>query len=141
MMADSGTSLNMLPDVDYYKIKNHFFADKHCVVLPNTLTACDCTEEEQKAVPDIRFKIDGKEYLITRDQWYERGSTGKCAIKFMHGPGMGFWILGVNFFTNYYSVFDYENMRIGFAESVKFGNAQSKTFIRWAFSGTFLQNL
>jgi hypothetical protein len=30
-----------------------------------------------------------------------------------------FWILGVTFFHNYYTVFDIENKRIGFAESIE----------------------
>jgi hypothetical protein len=30
MMGDTGTSLNMLPDVDFFAIQNHFFADKDC---------------------------------------------------------------------------------------------------------------
>jgi hypothetical protein len=28
-----------------------------------------------------------------------------------------FWIMGIPFFQNYYSVFDLENQRVGFAES------------------------
>jgi hypothetical protein len=28
VMADTGTSLNMLPDEDYYQIYNHFIAPK-----------------------------------------------------------------------------------------------------------------
>ena len=28
-----------------------------------------------------------------------------------------FWIMGIPFFQNYYSVFDIENQRVGFAES------------------------
>jgi len=30
-----------------------------------------------------------------------------------------FWILGVTFFHNYYTVFDIDNKRIGFAESIE----------------------
>lgn len=29
----------------------------------------------------------------------------------------GFWIMGLNFFHNYYSVFDIDNQRIGFSVS------------------------
>jgi len=50
----------------------------------------------------------------------------------MHGPAKDFWILGLNFFTNYYTVFDYENNRIGFAESILMGTKQSSSFINWA---------
>jgi hypothetical protein len=59
----------------------------------------------------------------------------------MHGPHKDFWILGINFFNNYYTVFDYENMRIGFAKSKNFGTKTSSSFIKWATSGSSLQNL
>lgn len=45
MMADSGTSLNMLPSSDFYAIKEAFLSDLECEVLPNTLTSCGCTDE------------------------------------------------------------------------------------------------
>jgi hypothetical protein len=42
-MADSGTSLNMMPDQDFNKIYNHFFRGKFdCHVSPTTLTVCKC---------------------------------------------------------------------------------------------------
>lgn len=46
MMADTGTSLNMIPNEDFDKIYNHFFKDKlECRKLANTLTSCQCTKE------------------------------------------------------------------------------------------------
>lgn len=56
VLADTGTSLNMLPDRDYFDIFNHFIKDKmQCTILPNTLHSCDCTPEQSKAMPDITF--------------------------------------------------------------------------------------
>ena len=93
-------------------------------------------------MPDINFEIDGSTYVIPRDMWYERSDkTGECVIKFMHAPGRTQWILGLNFFTNYYTVFDYENYRIGFSKSVNWMKPQSKSFIEWATSGSSLMNL
>ena len=91
-------------------------------------------------MPDINFKIGNNDFVIPRDMWYERGGN-QCVVKFMHSPGKEYWILGLNFFNNYYTVFDYEQMAIGFAESVNFRGAQSKSFITWALSGTALLNL
>ena len=50
----------------------------------------------------------------------------------MHGPHKDYWILGLNFFENYYTVFDYENMQIGFADSINMGKYVSNSFINWA---------
>ena len=134
MMADSGTSLNMIPSTDYFKIFNHFIRDKfECHILPNTLHGCECTEEQQLAMPDIHFKVEGDDYIINRNQWFERASNGICVVKFMHAPRRQQWILGINFFANYYTCFDYENHRLGFAKSVNFHkDSTSKSFINWA---------
>jgi hypothetical protein len=64
-MADTGTSLNMIPDDDYYQIFNHFIKGKMaCTVLPNTLHGCECTPEQHKSMPDITFKIGDDTYKI-----------------------------------------------------------------------------
>ena len=56
IMADTGTSLNMIPDEDYYQIFNRFIRGKmQCHILKNTLHACECSEEQHKAMPDIKF--------------------------------------------------------------------------------------
>lgn len=135
IMADTGTSLNMIPDVDYYKIFDRFIKDKfRCQVLPNTLHSCDCTKTQHESIPDISFSINSETYTIPRDKWFERSGNGQCVIKFMHGPHKDYWILGLNFFENYYTVFDYENMQIGFAESINMGKSVSSSFINWATS-------
>ena len=132
MMADTGTSLNMIPEEDFQKIYTHFLKDKlRCHTLKNTLLACDCTKAEQEAMPDITFNIGAEEYVIPRNQWFER-SGNQCIVKFMHAPHRNFWILGLNFFNNYYTVFDYENLKIGFAKSKNFGTQTSSSFISWA---------
>ena len=102
-----------------------------CHVMDNTLTACKCSEEQHQSLPDITFKIQEDTYTIPRDLWVER-SRGTCVIKFMHGPGKSEWILGLNFFTNYYAVFDYGNQRLGFAESILKGQKISNSFVDFA---------
>ena len=51
----------------------------------------------------------------------------------MHGDNKRYWILGLNFFTNYYTVFDYENNKIGFVDS-KVQDDKDETFLNWAAS-------
>lgn len=131
-MADSGTSLNMMPDEDYYKIYNQFINGSFdCHTSPTTLDVCKCRNQtDYEKVPDLNFKIGDTPYTITRDQWFERdGST--CVVKFMHAPNRKVWILGLNFFTNYYTVFDYHNEQIGFAPSKLFNGKPSSKFMQW----------
>jgi len=47
VMADTGTSLNMIPDEDFNPIMDKYVKSKgmECWVMPNTLTACDCTQD------------------------------------------------------------------------------------------------
>jgi hypothetical protein len=93
IMADTGTSLNMVPDVDFNNFKKYLTGLGHdtansCTVLKNTLTSCSCTSAGHDLVQDINFDIDGITYKIPRDMWYERSNkTNTCIIKFMHAAG------------------------------------------------------
>ena len=138
-MADTGTSLNMLPEQDYQAIFNHFFVGKmSCERLLNTLHSCHCSANEYAALPDLTFDIGGETYTIFRHDWVERSDDGQCVIKFMHAPGSSQWILGLNFFKNYYTVFDYSGPRIGFADSINRGKPSANhEFIDWATGKTF----
>ena len=45
------------------------------------------------------------------------------------------WILGLNFFQDYYAVFDYGKRQIGFADSINMGKtveSKGPSFIEWA---------
>ena len=40
-----------------------------------------------------------------------------CTLEIMTHANMEVWILGLNFFENYYTIFDQENLQVGFALS------------------------
>jgi hypothetical protein len=45
LIVDSGTSLNMLPDDDFYYIFNNLIKEHfECYLSLNTLTICKCSE-------------------------------------------------------------------------------------------------
>lgn len=137
IMADTGASLNIIPEDDFQRIVKMVLGDKECFVSATSLTVCKCTKEEHEQVPDIHFKIDGDEFTIPRDMWYERGGANghSCVVKFMHGKHKENWVMGLNFYTRYYAVFDYENQRVGFADSIIKDSPPSKFFINWATKG------
>jgi len=46
IMADTGTSLNLISDDDFFNIYNNIFKDKYtCYKTASSLHACECTEE------------------------------------------------------------------------------------------------
>jgi hypothetical protein len=130
VMADTGTSLNLIPDEDFNPIMEKWVYSQgmNCYVMANSLTACDCTDEQHDKVPDINFLLDGQEMVIPRDMWFEKFED-TCVAKFMHHPGRSEWILGLNFFNNYYTVFDYGSNSIGFAKSINFGRKAVNSFV------------
>ena len=44
-----------------------------------------------------------------------------CGLYIMTSPIISQWIIGLNFFQNYYIVFDNENKRVGLAPSKNIG--------------------
>lgn len=63
------------------------------------------------------FKIDGKEYIIPRESYISKRNEHEGYLLIMGHRTLKFWILGLNFFDNYYVVFDQEKSRVGFALS------------------------
>lgn len=51
-----------------------------------------------------------------------------CTVMIMNSPVMTQWILGLNFFSNYYTVFDQENLRVGFAPSIHASDRMQELF-------------
>jgi hypothetical protein len=96
-IADSGTSMNMIPDADFFKITDTLLKGWNCWDLKNDMKACDCTKEAHEKIPDITFDIEGDQYVIERNQWFERSNEGLCYNKFQHAPGRVEWILGLQF--------------------------------------------
>ena len=78
------------------------------------LEAFPCTKEDTYALlPYIGFKINGKQYKVPPAS-YIGYKSGTCTMKIMTNKrDKTFITLGLNFFENYYSVFDIENKMIG----------------------------
>lgn len=84
------------------------------------IAAVDCSVIDK--LPDITFVFSGKEFPLTGSQYIwkiEMFGTVSCIAGFTSlGEGIPFWILGDNFLSAYHSVYDYENLKVGFAKAV-----------------------
>lgn len=81
------------------------------------VSICQCDSvEDVAAFPDIRFMIGGRDYFIPAAD-YVLYDWGKCYNTLLAVQGLNFYIMGLNFFKNYYTVFDQEHMRVGFTPS------------------------
>ncbi|CAB9505081.1 Pepsin A [Seminavis robusta] len=114
-IVDSGTSLIAGPKAEITKLAAAVGAK------PNIMGeyTIDCKTLDQ--VPDITFKIAGKDYSIKgKDAVIQ--AQGTCLFAFM---GIDFpppgpqWILGDVFMRQYYTVFNYVDQTIGFADVKK----------------------
>jgi hypothetical protein len=67
------------------------------------------------------FTFNGFSYMLPRESYILHSEIkGACAFKMstLSGGSMeNIWILGLSFFQNYYTVFDQDKLRIGFAVS------------------------
>jgi hypothetical protein len=65
----------------------------------------------------LKFKIDDAIYYIPRHTYIKRFGIGEyeeCSL-YLSGWDQDMWIMGLDFFTNYYMVFDHDNEKIGIA--------------------------
>lgn len=113
-IVDSGTSLITGPSKDIKEIAS-------AVGAKSTITGqftIDCDKVEK--IPDITWTIDGKDYTVSGPKLVIQ-TSGMCLFAMM---GMDFpkpgpqWILGDVFMREYYTVFDYDNKKLGFAKAI-----------------------
>lgn len=125
IVIDTGTSLVLLPELDFKTVKQMLLAKNGLDFQEQAsgVYLAKCSTEQLASISDLKFEVDNITYEVPKEalvSTYDQVLTDQslCRLKVMQSPLADHWILGLNFFHGYYTVFDAGNQRIGFAKSL-----------------------
>merc|ERR1712072_858512 len=112
-IVDSGTSLLAGPTAEIKAIAAKLGAS---VILGKEYTV-DCSKD----IPNLSFKLGGKEFALTKEDLTLQSSGSTCVLGLMGvdvpAPRGPLWFLGDVFMRKYYVEFDWGNKRLGIAKA------------------------
>jgi cathepsin D len=107
MVVDTGTSVITGPSA------------KINPIIAKTNVSEDCSNLSQ--MPPLQFTIGGKDFVLTPDFYVIKtfyAGSFSCQLGIQALDQLGLWILGDPFLRAYYTVFDRDSNRVGFATAV-----------------------
>jgi len=125
IIVDSGTSFLLMPETDYSNLQAIFEKKYICdrKIIYNGLLSCEIGYFEyiMTDFPPLRITMGEHMYEIPQDS-YLLWAGDEIVFKIMTMPDsswdIDFWILGLNFFHHYYTIFDMDEKTVGFTPSI-----------------------
>ena len=106
MIVDSGTSFFLMPKNDRSQLFNFLRNETDVYCYESSIMVCYCDDRQyNNSFPDFTFSIDGVKYFLPKESYVIREGN-LCQLGIMTHDTMELWILGLNFFSNYYTIFD-----------------------------------
>lgn len=119
-IIDSGTSLMSFPSSTVRDMSNHLLSlGISCHVEAGQPIFCDCPSSIDQ-FPNITLTFDHGWNATLTGKDYVSYVAGECMLGFQLVDYLNYVILGDIFMRKYYTVFDADNMKIGFAVSTPF---------------------
>lgn len=104
IIVDSGTSYVLMNSDDREYFIEHLRYDRGIYCHNDFLPICYCNEKHE--FPSFKFRIANQTVFLPNTSYvYKDEDSNACHLKLMVS-GSTQWILGLNFFDNYYVIFD-----------------------------------
>ena len=124
-IIDTGTSYLIGPENEVYQFISPLLSSKKCASTASGIT-CDCgATYDFSDYSDLIFTLGGDIFTVPPESYMWRVGN-QCFLLVSSMPDLPMWILGDVFLRNYYTVFDMDQERIGFAGSVSASRRHSK---------------
>ena len=131
-VVDIGSSYILMPRQKFWEFYDQITSSVdsiYCEVDWYNTLYCTYDAKTFDQLPELFFNIDGKDYKVPRESLYVPLDEYEdlMAVEITYIDGWDEWLFGLTFLENYYTVYDMDQQRIGFAVSKTSTLAQDTT--------------